>query len=146
NSGPLLNIPGTDYTDVVGFPQGFGKTFRGKAGRVNWFHVALPTLDLYDHGLVFLDEIQVNFQTSGTAVVSTINLHSAHRSPFFRLERITLAGDYRTRVVLNENLLFFTPPVNLTDGSLCISILVKFGSQDSNITFTRAYARFSTER
>ena len=31
--GPLTTVSGIPWTDVLGLPQGFGKTFRGKANQ-----------------------------------------------------------------------------------------------------------------
>ena len=140
HGGPLTNIPGTDYVDVNGLPQGFGRTFRGLANRANWFHVAIPTLSLYQRGTAQLGEVQVNFQTFGTAFVSNIHLHSGHSAPLPQSRAgLHLAGDFRSR--FEQNAFLFEPPLVL-DRGLCVSILVNFGSTDSNVQFTNAYARF----
>lgn len=144
HGGPLTNLPGTDYVDVNGLPQGFGKTFRGKAGRTNWFHVAIPTLRLYQHSPARLGEVQVAFQTFGTACVTNIHLHSGHSSHLPQSRSgLRLVGDFRAR--FEQNWFLFEPPIELNTGALCVSILVNFGREDSNILFTNAYTRFVAE-
>ena len=46
--GPLLQVresvdgPGVAWSDITGFRQGYGATFRGKRNQNNWFHFAIP--------------------------------------------------------------------------------------------------------
>src|SRR5215510_2042719 len=56
SSGPLAVIhdsidESVPLSDVVGMPQGWGRTYRGKTGQANWFHVAIPT-----HSFAFISE------------------------------------------------------------------------------------------
>jgi len=41
--GPLLQVSQIPWSDVIGYPQGFGATFRGKRHQDNWFHFAIPS-------------------------------------------------------------------------------------------------------
>jgi hypothetical protein len=41
--GPLTNVQQVPWSDVVGLPQGWGKTYRGRSDQLDWFHAAIPT-------------------------------------------------------------------------------------------------------
>ncbi|BCA56934.1 hypothetical protein W02_40740 [Nitrospira sp. KM1] len=67
--GKFENLDGIAWTDVLGYRRGWDVRYRGKAGTDNWFHSAIPTLELHRHGSGRLGEIQVAFEASGTATV-----------------------------------------------------------------------------
>ena len=47
SAGPLTAIHSSEgpvwWSDITGLPQGWGKTYRGKADQLDWFHAAIPT-------------------------------------------------------------------------------------------------------
>jgi hypothetical protein len=142
-AGRLTNVGGVNWTDIVGYRRGWGNTFRGVRNSWNWFHVAVPTVNMLDHVAAELFELRVNFQTTGTAKVQSIHLWDAH-VPLRAFDGLALAGDFRAQAPLNKNYFQFNPKLKLMNGALGVSVGVVFGAQDSDILFTTVYASFST--
>ena len=132
--GRFENIDGIHWTDVVGYRRGWGVRYRGKASSDNWFHCAIPTLELHQHSSGRLGEIQVEFETSGTAMVDRVHVWSGGNRIFVR-DGLALTGKQS----------FGDPLLDLPlNGGINVCVHVIFGSATSEILFTRAYARFVT--
>lgn len=140
--GQLEKAGGLDWSDVVGYRRGWGNTFRGKANAFNWFHFAVPTLNLKDHASADLGEVRIDLLTTGTAKVQSVHVWNGHvRLRAF--DNLGLSGDFRETSVPNKTSWLFQPPLKMGRG-LGLSIGVDFGAQASDILFTTAYARFVT--
>lgn len=145
--GKLANIPGHGWTDIVGLRRGWGTTFRGVANTSNWFHLAVPTVIASSTSpgpganLMTLLSIIINFETYGTARLWNVHVWVGD-SRIFARDALMLAGDYRNRVVQNENV--FQINTGLEPGrNVGISLGVVFGSTDSEILFQGAGASFA---
>jgi hypothetical protein len=91
-------------------------------------------LELYQHGSARLGEIQVAFETTGSAKVDSIHVWSGGDRIFAR-DGLSLAGKQ----------FFADPLLDLPlNGGLNVCVHVTFGQATSEIVFTRAYARFVT--
>lgn len=145
--GPLQNVPGVDFSDVVGFPRGWGQTFRGKAGQANWFHFPLPTLDSPRHAVTTRGIVQLLlfFIAKGTARMTDVHLWSltapggaaAETSGRIHARSISATGDHLSA----PEALFFTPVLPF-NGPLGVSMLVRFGASASDIVFRGATVTF----
>jgi Family of unknown function (DUF6623) len=58
--GPFIQIEGCPWSEFLGLPSGYGKTFRGAAGKSTWFHAAIPTPPV-EYTRVQLDKVYVFF-------------------------------------------------------------------------------------
>jgi hypothetical protein len=139
--GNLEHAGGLAWSDVVGYRRGWGNTFRGRANTFNWFHFAVPTLNLEDHASADLAEVRVNFLVNDPARVQSVHIWDAHvRLQAF--DNLNLRGDFRTQVAPNQNSWLFQPALNM-NGGLGISVGVQFRNPASDVLFTTAYARFT---
>lgn len=76
--GPLLQVNGVPWTDVVGLRQGWGTTFRGKAGTGNWFHFNIPVHQVREQGFPqSVKAVTVDFAVQGQVRVTSVHLWSA---------------------------------------------------------------------
>jgi hypothetical protein len=130
------------YTDVIGYRRGWGNTFRGDPNTFNWFHIAVPTLNLKGHATAALGEVRIDFLTTGTARVDLVHLWDGHS--FLRsFQNVNASGDFREESRPNKSSWQFEPPLPM-ERALGISVGVAFGAESSDILFTTAYARFVT--
>jgi hypothetical protein len=136
-------INGIEFTDVVGYRRGWGSTYRGKPNTFNWFHFAVPSLNLLNYSTAELGEVQVGFLTTNTARVQSVHVWDAHVQ-LRNFDNLNRSGDFRVTSTLGSNAFLFNPPLAMRFGPVGISIGVDFGSQTSDVLFTRAYARFVT--
>src|SRR5215468_399763 len=58
-------VDGHPWTDIVGSPRGFGKTFRLKEGNSDWFHVSIPTPVLRGGVHATLSDVMVLYDQPG---------------------------------------------------------------------------------
>ena len=135
--GPLLNVSGIAWTDVVGLRQGWGTTFRGKAGASNWFHFSIPAQQVRGSSLVRrVTSIFVDLEVQGSVRATSFHLWSGPRPP----ERATR--------IFNQDGLSVTSRFGLdTSGHLPIPVLMPVGisvgvrfDQEGQITFFSAGA------
>lgn len=134
--GPVRfeNVGGIPGSDLLGYRRGWGVRYRGKAGTDNWFHCAIPTLTLHQHSSGRLGEIQVAFETYGTAMVDRVHVWSANNRIFAK-DGLALKGKQS----------FADPLLDLQlNGGINVCVHVIFGSATSEIEFRDAYARFVT--
>jgi hypothetical protein len=130
-------VAGVPHTDLLGLRQGWGVTFRGRAGRSCWFHTPIPTLALADHGAARLGEFYVSFEAQGTARVTRVDLWNGNQR-IKVYDGLNLGGhhDYDPEQ--------FVPELPLHATGLNVSTRVAFGASASQIVFLGAYARFVT--
>ena len=136
--GVFENVGGADWTDVLGFPQGWGTTFRGKAGVSNWFHFPITnTTILNDVRLrCNLAAVTLNLQSTDAFLQAMHVWDRTHR--FFARDDLNVTGDFSNDWTLGQNL--FTFPDQVVDGAIGISVLIFFDSP-ANVTFTGAGIR-----
>jgi hypothetical protein len=147
-NGPLMTVAGADWSDVVGFPTGWGKTFRGRAGRANWFHYPLPTIDAWGHtgsthGIV---QILLFFLAKNTATMTDGHVWSlsapgdpsiAETDGRIHARTVSATGNHLSA----PETLFFTPLLQFS-GPLGVSMLLNFGAADSDVVFRGATVTF----
>jgi hypothetical protein len=61
--GPLLSPSGVAWSDVVGLPRGWGKTYRGKRNEEVWFHAVIPTPTIVSSREVRLNTVFIFFES-----------------------------------------------------------------------------------
>jgi hypothetical protein len=61
--GPRLSPDGVPWSDVVGLPRGWGKTYKGKRNEEVWFHAAIPTPAIDSSREVRLNTVFLFFET-----------------------------------------------------------------------------------
>lgn len=162
--GPLLQVEDeteVPWTDVNGYPQGWGTTFHAKS-RVEpasfndlWFHFPMPTLVLFENKRVELQRVHILFETTRhghskqvdvwygrTRIFTRPNLNFPPGAP------TELPGPQNLGSTLIEGQNSFTLPTN-TQGlfptitfALGISILIRFFDGDGSVTFFGAGADF----
>jgi hypothetical protein len=101
--GPLLNAwesvtgPGVPHSEITGFRQGYGATFRGKAFHNNWIHFEIPAP-------VIVPGIQTGNQPGSDRVIHLEkvfvlykNYVSAQRGALARIEQVDVWDGGRSR-------------------------------------------------
>lgn len=143
--GPLTHVNGVPWSDVLGLPQGFGKTYRGKAGSNVWFHAPVPTPVHIVGQLVTIDDVFLSINLGGGA--SLISLHCWDGGNVInRIDGLALTGDLRGSFVGGRN----SFDIRNTDGSfhrmvlgLCVCMLIRFQSE-SDVRFDSIGASFQS--
>ncbi|MEU2794593.1 hypothetical protein [Streptomyces sp. NPDC007100] len=149
-----------DYQDVVGYREGFGVRFIGKAGSKVFFHFAVPTQPWYQPGTgsgtrTQLDQVFAMYRTTGTTRITAVHVWDGARAEFKLISSITQGqgvfdgSNDQTQPANHPKLL---EGANLwrvqredIHYAVSISLLVDFGSQDaSQIRFSMAGADFVT--
>lgn len=131
------NVNNIGWTDQSGLRRGWGVQFRGRDGKHNWFHCAIPTLGLYVHLGTVLQEIHVSFETFGNAVVDRIHVWGG-RDRLYARDGLALSGDH----IKNPFVDFVNLPVK---GGLNVCVHANFGPNGSEILFSGAYVRYETQ-
>ena len=143
--GPLTQVAGVAWSDVLGLPQGFGKTYRGKQGSGVWFHAAVPTSAQIGRQLAVLDDVFI------LALLATgVRLVSLHcwdgGTNIGRLDNLNITGDLRGNFVSGRN----SFDIRNIDGSfhrmtvgLCVCMRVQF-DQEGDVRFDSVGASFQS--
>ena len=140
--GPLKSVHDIPWTDVLGLPQGFGRSYRGKAGQSVWFHASVPTPVLRQSVRSLLQDVFILFLTgNGCAVRSVHVFDGPDRVDAF--DGLNSAGDFLRTTALRTNAF---PPrdgggLHVMRFGLGISMLVQF-DREANIMFASAGATF----
>ena len=157
SSGPFLAVNDIPWTDVNGFPQGWGTTFHGK-GRHNdrenrvWFHFPMPTVVGLAGRRRKVTAVRVLFETNRNAFSSKIHLWDGPNL-FFTRERLEwserlgarMQGPQQliNRLVGGQNEFLLTGnQQKLIDFGLGISIQIIFYQDGGSVTFAGAGAEF----
>jgi hypothetical protein len=156
--GALAQLGGVPWSDIVGMPQGWGKTYRGKGDQLNWFHAAIPTPGFtfptvaHPEGAAFntahLAEAYIFFNSRDGCFISDIHFWDGN-DVIQLLEHQHIAGDHpREEVGVNT----FTPRdprfpdgLHIMAAGLGISVGVHF-PREADITFFSAGAQFEIPR
>ncbi len=136
--GVFENVGGVGWTDVLGFPQGWGTTFRGKANVRSWFHFPITnTTILNDVRLKCnLAAVTMNLQSTD-AFLQAIHVWD-RTNRFFVREGLSVTGDFSNNWSPDQTV--FTFPDRVVDGAIGISVLIFFDSP-ANVVFTGAGIR-----
>lgn len=141
--GPLTNVGGQPWTDVVGLPQGFGKSYRGKPGNNVWFHVPVPTPTLRSSARVRVQDVFVQYSTD--AGVSLASVHVWDGPDPLDTFNLDGRGDHLRTTVPGEN--SFAPrerpsgALHAMNFGLVICCFVRFISE-GNVMFASGGATF----
>ena len=140
---PLMWAYGIPWTDIVGLPQGWGKTYRGKASKAVWFHAAIPTPVMHESVLVRLQDIFVFFTTEAGCFMSDIRVWDGPDS-IQEIGNLRVEGDRSRNPVRGQNA--FSP--RMANGNLHtmnfgleFSIQITF-TREANVVFASAGAAF----
>jgi hypothetical protein len=143
----LTNVDGIAWTDVVGLRQGQGASFRGEAGRANWFHVPIPTPVIVDDRRVRLTQIWLMFQCgtkpSAGAASQEANITNIHvwdgpnRIALFG--PFNLFGDHRFRLGNGNNFRLNAPQEIFFGIGLSVHVAFRF---EGTVQFAAAGADF----
>jgi hypothetical protein len=139
-SGVFANVGGVAWTDVVGYPRGWGKTWRGKTNTFNFFHVTVPTPAIIGVVRPQLDRVYVFFEAVAPARVENIHVWDGPYRIWVR-DGLAISGNFLGSVQWDQNTwdIGHNPQVNYGIG---ISIGVRFVGAEANVTFSTAGADF----
>jgi uncharacterized protein DUF6623 len=140
--GPLTNVGGVPWSDVVGLPQGFGRSYRGKWGNNVWFHVAVPTPTLRNSARVRVQDVFVQYSTDAGVALAAVHVWDGpDRVAMFDLNG---QGDHLRTTVPGVNSFAPREPGNALHAmnfGLVISCFVRFTSE-GNVMFASGGATF----
>ena len=84
-SGHQMNgVNSVEWSDVVGFHQDFGVTFRGRRGQKNQFMVAIPSPSRLDGPHGFVEGASFTFSSDAGVLIKAVHLFD-NRSPLLDL-------------------------------------------------------------
>ena len=144
--GPLTTVSGIPWSDVLGLPQGFGKTFRGKSNQSVWFHAAIPSPALINAQIVVLRDVMLNLRMDAGCHIDQIHVWDGgtNVARLGAAAALRLSGDLTGDFVSNRNRF----DIRNADGSyhriglgLAVSMLVRF-DQEANVRFNAVGASF----
>jgi hypothetical protein len=139
--GPLNTVAGVYWTDVVGLPQGWGKTYRGKAGEAVWFHAVVPTPTMVSSVRVQLDQVYVFFNAREGC--SLVDLHAWDGiDNILQIGNLSVTGDQSRNPTTGVNAF---PILHTMNFGLNISLHVRFNNE-ADITFFSAGADFLVQQ
>lgn len=152
--GPLTSVDGVAWTDVVGYPQGMHKRFRGKAHTSNWFHfpiptpVIVPTPERPQGSRASLEQVFVLFRLAEReGRLTDVHVWDGPRPiEQARWGGLDRAGDFGAGInwdPMRGNVFTVTAGQRPAIGfGLCVSVGISFGDRDGDIVFTAVGADF----
>lgn len=147
--GALRNVSDVHWSDQQGLRRGSGVTFRGEAGRDNYFHVSIPTMAEVPLANPFLAGEPAslgNRWKSATLFFSVSGPAEIFHIGFFDGPTRFFHSTVRPRVGLRSGRAFGIPEASrrpIVQGA-GLSIGVSFGTGDSTIAFHAAQGLFET--
>ena len=143
----LSNVNNVDWTDKLGFRQGWGTTWKGQAGHGNFFHVSIPTPVIVNGTRARLTKVYVMFMcgdlTVNNALHAGANVTAYHiwdGPNRIHLESgMLLFGEHRN-FLDTSNTIVLSAPIEIYWG-LGISVQVQF-TNDQFVSFASAGADF----
>ncbi len=151
--GPLANVEGVPWTDVLGLRQGWGATFRGKANEEVWFHASIPTPVVVGSSRARLQRVFILFRLfEPEARINAVNLWDGPNLIGetarwdFGAQNAGLYGDRSNDIYYgtnrdNANSCELRTPHEMRFG-LGVSVKVTFGPTEGNVLFTTLGADF----
>ncbi len=143
------NIVQPEYLNLIEevSRKGWGSTFWGREGSVNWFHIPLSAPVMRNGARLKLSRVFVNYHNTSRSPITAVHLYDGTRL-VMALNDLQLYGDH-TKGTDKSNSWILKTPSEVT-GGLGISISVQFPqSTDNNtarwILFTTAGAEFRLE-
>jgi hypothetical protein len=100
--GPLTNVAGVPWSDVLGLPQGFGKSYRGKSGSDVWFHAAVPSPAHINSQVVVLDDVFLSMLLGTGARLRSLHCWDGGTN-IRRIDGLNITGDLRGSFVSGRN-------------------------------------------
>jgi hypothetical protein len=142
--GPLLSPDGIPWSDVVGLPRGWGKTYRGKSNEEVWFHAAIPTPAIDSSRQVRLNTVFMFFETEANnrSFMKEVQVWDG-KVRITQIPNLTSQGDLS---MLQGGVNAFDPreangALHSMQFGLGISMLFRF-NEEAEITFFSAGADF----
>ena len=91
--GACEQVEGIAWTDVVGLRRGWGATFRGRGGRLIWFHYSIPALSLINDATHNLASLELFFDIEGRASVQHVHVWNNNRHRIFAHDDLRATAD-----------------------------------------------------
>lgn len=144
--GPLDNVQDggiVNWSDVIGYAQGWGKTYRGKENQRVWFHVAISTPSMMSGSRIQLDKIYIFSNTTQGCFITDVDVWDG-KYPVGTFRDLAITGDHSEGEFENQTV--FRPRISNDQlhtmiFGLGISVRVTFTTR-SNVTFHSAGADF----
>jgi hypothetical protein len=139
DDGFLARVGGIAWTDRVGLPRGWGRTYRGQNDRDNWFHAMIPTPPIDDGVRVRASVAFVLFDAEPDAEVQNVHVWDGVNL-IFRNDNLRVSGNRCSSIQIGLNG-FDIPNDPLVQWGVGISVRVRF-NEEANITFCSAGVDF----
>jgi len=141
--GPLTDVAGAHWTNIIGLAQGWGRTYRGKSGQGVWFHAPIPTPVQRLGNRVRLQDVFVMLKTDSGCLLSSLHVWDGADN-VQRIDGLHTGGDFWHNTVPGVNA--FSPreaggALHQMNFGLELSIRINFTSE-SNVAFASAGANF----
>lgn len=144
-TGPLIDVNGVNWTAIVGFPQGGGKSFRGRDNQSNWFHFCIPTPVILNDARAKLQKVFVLFNADSVVSVTDVHVWDGPRQIYASNMPSGVSGRHDGSAGFSD----LQPNITSWDipdqpevlFGVVISVRVQF-TDEGNITFTAAGADF----
>jgi hypothetical protein len=136
--GPNEQVEGVPWTDLAGFPRGWGTTYRCRNNNSNWFHFSIPTPAVLNDHRYSVKRVFVFYNAEGSARLTQIDAWDGAKC----IQSFPVAGsggDFTHIIVDNVNAWFLDSKMQW---GLGISANFSFGETASNVTFAAAGADF----
>jgi len=118
-----------EWSDIVGFRQDFGVTFRGRANQRNNFMAVIPSPCIRDGKRALVDQVGFSFESDEAVLIDAVHVFD-NRERVADLPVHNLSGPHHD-LVSNLNL-FNINPTPITAVGITFDV---FFSQEGNITF-----------
>jgi hypothetical protein len=123
----LERVNDIPWTEVTGLRQGWGASYRGKAGAFIWFHIPFVAPTVVDGVVTQLLQVKVFFDVVGSAVIESVQLWDNLGNRTFAQEGLELSKDVS----------FDFEPPQLIGGAIGISLGARFDDA-ATLTFRGA--------
>jgi hypothetical protein len=137
----LLNISNIGWSDIVGLREGFGVTFRGRGGRFNWFHFAIPTPVITRDSRVRLRQVFVLYRIDTWALIRGVLVWDGPGRRVAVYDNLANTGDHQWWLDSQNTFIANNPANPMIYLGVGVSVGIEFGS-DANVKFTSVGADF----
>jgi hypothetical protein len=146
--GPLNSVGSIPWTDVLGLPQGPGRSYRGKEGQHVWFHAAVPTPVLTQSVRTELQDVFVLFRADAGCSLESVHVFDGP-DRIAPMDGFNSQGDHLRSTIPGQNAFAPREPdgiaLHVMRFGLGISMLIRF-DREASILFASAGANFITVR